>query len=362
MAKKPDPELVKYIEKHLLKGYKLKQVKRRLADVGHPIEAIEDAAQFVLSSKPHLKRRDWKFMIVYGLILIVVLAGLVYFIATKTTEQMEYTETVEQIEKAREFKGMTDIELIKYAASTGDISACKEIESHNTYYACVDRYWERDDCSYERTIGEGVSGCFRSLALSTKDPQKCLKTEDVRACLTELAEEFDDERLCIGSYDCVYNLAVRDKDSEVCDVLSGSQEEHCFDEYAKETGNESVCDSGSLTCSYFFAETDQEKEAFVTGLEEGIAERELNVGVYDILLDLASKNDDVGLCRLLEDFDDGSGFSIELACIINIGLNTGDVNVCNELSDDMDADFCRRAVLSNCTDGQKLCEYFDILD
>ncbi|MBU2560907.1 MAG: hypothetical protein KKD17_01320, partial [Nanoarchaeota archaeon] len=94
MAKRPNPELVRYVEKHLAKGFKIHHIKRKLAEVGHPIEAIEDASQFVLAKQQG--KRVPKFMIVYGIILILVIAAVGWFIWFKATQQVEYTKTVEE--------------------------------------------------------------------------------------------------------------------------------------------------------------------------------------------------------------------------------------------------------------------------
>ena len=355
MAKKANPELVRYIERHLSKGFKIKHIKKKLAEVGHPIEAIEDAAEFVTSTRPSSRKKPAAFMIIYGLLLIVLLVVLGLFIFTKVTEQLEYVEEVREVEKVQLFTGMSDLELIKYAKANDEPAACENIGNHNLYYACVDRYWEKGDCGYERLIDEGVSACFKDLAFSTKDPRNCLKTDDSTSCLTELATKFNDEDLCFGSYDCVYKIAVSKEDAGVCSSLSGSIEEDCFDEYAKETGNVSVCDEGSVTCRYFFAKTEEEKEVFITNLEEDITNRELNVDTYDIIFELASENKDIFLCKFLKSFKSANRISLETLCAIRIGLNTTDSTKCNVLSDESQKNLCFDFISSGCAANQKIC-------
>jgi hypothetical protein len=172
-----DPELVKYVEKHLSKGVELKQIKRTLADVGHPIDAIEDAAAFVTNKQPELKRAPRKMMIVYGLILILVLAGFGWYIWFKATQQIEYTQTVQQIEQNRSYIGMTDVELLKLAASENDITACRFIRSHDTYYACIGRYWQREDCSFAKYTNE-LESCYVNKAQELQDISYCDSIRD----------------------------------------------------------------------------------------------------------------------------------------------------------------------------------------
>ena len=112
MAKKPNPDLVKYIQKHLAKGFSIKEVKKRLAEVGHPIEAIEDAAAYVSASSPKTKKKIPRFMVVYGLILIVLIAGFLAFIWYKAGQQAEYTDTVKDLKQAHTFESMTDVERV----------------------------------------------------------------------------------------------------------------------------------------------------------------------------------------------------------------------------------------------------------
>jgi hypothetical protein len=188
MASQPNPELVRYIERHLAKGFHLKQVKQKLAEVGHPIEAIEDAAQFVLAKSSGIKKRPKRFMIVYGIVLILVISVFVWFIWFKATQQVQYLETVQEIKKNASYTGMTEVELLKLA-KTGDMNACNFIENHNSYYACVDKYWERNDCSYESFLGE-FDSCQKKRAIEDLNASLCYRISDISAYSSCISEVF----------------------------------------------------------------------------------------------------------------------------------------------------------------------------
>jgi hypothetical protein len=245
MAKRPNPELVGYIEKHLAKGFSMRDIKRKLAEVGHPIEAIEDAAQFVLAKQP--PRRVPRFMIVYGMILIVVVVGFLYFAWFKATQQVAYKETVAGIQKNQTYLGRTDVDLLKMAAA-GDMAACRFIKTHNLYYACTGKYWERGDCLYESLVGESAE-CWTDKALRSKNFSLCNrlingKSRDLclRGVFSGIASR-DSPEDCGGNSIClnfVLNQSANKKDVSFCDL------------YAEEDGREG--------CLVFFAQVKDDKE------------------------------------------------------------------------------------------------------
>jgi hypothetical protein len=359
MAKRPNPELVKYIEKHLSKGFKIRNIKRKLAEVGHPIEAIEDAVAYVTQQLP--KKKPAAFMIVYGLVLIAAIVIFAWFIITKTTQQLEYRETVKDIEERKSYLGMTDIELIKLAAA-GDMNACEFIEGHNIRYGCLGKYWEREDCSYERLVDEGVSSCFMNLALDTKTPENCFKADDTINCLTNVASKWNDAKLCMGSVDCVQEQAIKQKDSSACNNLGEDSREECFDFYAQEMDDISACESGSVQCKYILAKTEESKKEFFEGLDDDISSRNIEMDKYDLVIELASENNDLILCSFLKEFSDESGLSIETACVAKIGLNSNDANKCNELLEETQKDLCKDVVTTKCSNNQEICTYFSLIE
>lgn len=270
MAKRPNPELVSYIEKHLSKGFKIRHIKRKLAEVGHPIEAIEDAVAFV--TQQHPKKKPAAFMIVYGLVLLVAIVLFAWFILTKATQQLEYRETVKDIEERKTYLGMTDVELIKLAAA-GDMKACDHIGGHNLQYACLDKYWEREDCSYERLVGES-SKCWFEKAKESLDFSLCNKVgEDLREnCFEEVftkINEKDSFEDCTGDDVClnfIMNLS-KPKDVSFCDYYSEDYEkERCMISIAKSQNRKEICtelsfDENKLDCFVEFTNSFDEAAA-----------------------------------------------------------------------------------------------------
>lgn len=256
MAKRPSPELVKYIEKHLAKGFKIRHIKKKLAEVGHPIEAIEDAAAYVTASKPKTRKKIPKSMVIYGVILILIIAGFAWFIWFKATQQIEYEEKVEVIKKNATYKGMTDVQLIKFAKANDDMEACNFIDDHNVHYACMDKYWERDDCLYELFIGE-YDSCMVARAKLNRQPSFCRSVEDEDGRLLCFEEVFEDisetgtPSECAGMDDCLdlyfekHNLSL---DVAFCDMYAGDTESRdgCLLFFASKNNNESICQMTSL--------------------------------------------------------------------------------------------------------------------
>ncbi|MFH1669447.1 MAG: hypothetical protein ABIA62_05975 [Candidatus Woesearchaeota archaeon] len=242
MVKRANPELVKYIEKHLSKGFKIEHVKKRLAEVGHPIEAIEDAAAFVLMTKQSPKKRPKTFMIVYGLILISVIIVFIGFIWLKAGQQAEYKEAVEEVKKNQSYMGRTDVELLKLAASTGNLEACRFISDENLFFACDEKYWERTDCSYEATIGEGVNECRVKLSVGEDFYNKYCEGETVESlCISSAALIEKDVTMCPDDI-CIQQLAIQENDKYICHTIEDKdQTKDCLFEFALATGSADVC-------------------------------------------------------------------------------------------------------------------------
>ncbi|MFC1741255.1 hypothetical protein ACFL3V_01840 [Nanoarchaeota archaeon] len=270
MVRQPNPDLVRYIEKHIKKGFKIPHIKRKLAEVGHPIEAIEDAARFVVLQKTPRKKVP-AFMIVYGIILILVLAGFAWFVWFKASQQIEYEGIVKDVEENRSYLGQTDVQLIKMAAG-GDVRACDFIRDHNIFYACKDRYWERDDCEYEALVGDADS-CLFDYAKKKDDFASCGRIADEIQRLhctryfsaPERYANITDPADCSDPA-CATALFERQPSKKICDLFYDNSDEalsSCYEVVAKRTGNSAMCDSiktreEKFNCKAFFAASFQE--------------------------------------------------------------------------------------------------------
>lgn len=320
---RPNPTIVKYIEKHIAKGFDVKKIKRRLAEAGHPIEAIEDAATFVLGTAPPTKRRIPRFMIVYGIILMLVISAGVWFFWFKATQVKEYVaekEVVEQkLETDAKFDAMSDIELLKYAASTEDLSACEFVEGHNEYYACTDRYWERDDCSYERLFGMSLDECnLRKKFGSDRVDMYCQAFQLNCTLIMALGE--NDESFCENNPGCLEEFYLAQGTVEACMKLESILQTDCLKAIAVSTDNKSVCDLITRTGGDSDKELPDCKLHFMSDSEKGIVFSEYISGTisdgtssrYDIMDsfdELFERDEDSAICSELSGEYGGISFS-----------------------------------------------------
>lgn len=177
--KKPSQKVVSYIEHHLEKGVSIKRIKRALADAGHPIDAIEEATEYVFRMNPHLKKKPKKMMVIYGLILIILISSIGIFAYYKLTETAEYVEEVEKAEEVKGFSEFTDVELLLRAKATGNFENCRHIREHNLKYYCLDKIWDSRPCLYRGIIGANASQCYYELAIEKQELSLCDHIADI---------------------------------------------------------------------------------------------------------------------------------------------------------------------------------------
>ncbi len=249
MAKRANPELIKYIEEHLSKGFDIKQIKKRLADVGHPIEAIEDAAAFVIHQRPAPRKKPALFMVMYGLVLILAISGFLFFAWFKYTQHQDYLERLNEVDFNRTLVAMTDIEVLKYAASADNTGFCRFIDDGSLRFICLDRIWAQKDCYYEFILGE-EDDCFIRLAKEERNVSFCerinLTSPKKRDCLksmVELALSSKDPSVCAQSLVCARGAAIEKKDVYFCERLFGGEKASCLLAVARVTGDSKICDS-----------------------------------------------------------------------------------------------------------------------
>ncbi len=327
MSKRANPELVKYIEKHLSKGFKIRNVKQKLAEVGHPIEAIEDAVESVIQTKTHTKRKPKTFMIVYGIILMVVIAAFIGFIWFKAGQHVEYKEAVKEAEKEQSSADMTDVELLKFAASTVNLEGCKFIENHNILFACSEKYWERDDCIYEAILGEEVDECRVKLAVSEEVYNKYCEgilTED--GCRTTIALIEKNVSMCTDDM-CVQHLAIQEKDKSICShVYSEKSKKECLFAFAIETGSKDVCaelgQDRELCEQQLWADEDRKEHIIseVNAFKKKFSSRTATKDDLDALRRTFSRFYVEGVCEELT--GDVQGYPMGELCIFNSIVGT----------------------------------------
>ncbi|MBU0461729.1 MAG: hypothetical protein KJ574_04035 [Nanoarchaeota archaeon] len=197
-------ELVDYVEKGLKRGGHVKHIKRKLVQAGHPVQEIEEAVRHVLLTKPHLKKMRHKLFAGAFVVAAIILMFITLFTFEEKEKITTYKENVT-------FSQMTDIQLIMYAANNNDMKACEYIRNHNTFYACLDKYWERGDCSYERIIGT-LDECYFNKAKEGINFSYCYMIGDMQKrkdCLAWIYSAIDDsgnDSLCQHNSDCLYSV------------------------------------------------------------------------------------------------------------------------------------------------------------
>jgi len=355
MANKPNPQLVKYIEKHLAKGFHINHVKRKLAEAGHPIEAIEDAAEFVMMQKPHLKTRSHKFMILYGILLILIISGLVWFAWLKISEQLEYKEEVQDIEQTQSFKGMTDVELIKLAAK-GNTAACNSIQGHNMKYACLGAYWERGDCTWERLIGEDYNLCIYQKIMADGTLKDCngIAPDNLRSrCKSEkrlAAIDISDPVLCDDDERCLLGIVQESSDCNTVDLAGLSSrsrtyfQDACADITARKRNDVSICDDISAEglgadrddCIFYLepVNTFRDRCSLLSAAEEK----------NDCIFEGAIIRKNADLCKDLSNkYSRSKG-----TCLFTIAVLLDNEDICNEISESDMSDKCKQVFSTDC--------------
>ncbi|HII72545.1 TPA: hypothetical protein HA265_07350 [Candidatus Woesearchaeota archaeon] len=246
--KKPNENVISYIEQHLEKGVDLKKVKRALADAGHPIEAIEEAAEYVFRVKPHLRKQPKTNMIVYGIIIVLIIAAAAVFAYFKITQTVKYVEEVQKVEKIVTFEGMSDNEVLLYASKTNDTSACKHVKDHNKYYYCTGSIWETDYCFFQRIMGLPGDVCYSDQAVKDLDFAECRRVSRAlrEQCQSDVVAQFssrNDPSLCDGSVSCLdvyYALNKASLDADFCDIY-GSENASCLLMVAVDRSDRKIC-------------------------------------------------------------------------------------------------------------------------
>jgi hypothetical protein len=244
-----DPELVKYMKKHLKKGYKLHHIKQNLAKVGHSAQAIELAAlEAVGDSAEKSSRLTIILLIVF---IAVVGAGFVAFLAWQGSKVVEHTEKVKEIEKTNEYLGMTDVQLIMLAKD-GDMQACDHIQSHNILYACKDKYWERDDCEFEMIVGSR-DDCLNDKAKKSLNFNICSSISDDSLrenCKVQIIKSISDGNqysACSGDSFCLDYSFINNIDSidyDYCDLyMDPNSKDACILNISVHKSDSSMCDN-----------------------------------------------------------------------------------------------------------------------
>ncbi|MBT7903463.1 hypothetical protein HN587_06390 [Candidatus Woesearchaeota archaeon] len=327
--------LIAYIKKHLEKGVDITKIKKALSRAGHPINRIELAVEGVFESNPHLRKKKKfdankyfkKFQsrqvigIGIGVLAVVLILFLVMFGLKQFGEYSEYREDVVEFNENQTFELMSDLDLLNFAQQEGDMKACSFIESHNYYYACVEKWWEKDDCKFLLLTDQPTDECRYNYAIKEKNILLCVYIQDLdlrTKCYSfetdflrdklDLALAVNNISLCNQDKICEYEYYLT---KERCDLmLDSGDSNNCFIELAKIKGDQSFCDKLNnsnnldidLSCDFLFYSEEQiinscqylaDRGRGLEGTEEEFVE---NIAFSECLMNSAISRNMPNLC------------------------------------------------------------------
>ena len=263
-------QLTNYIQKELDKGFSKDLITKKLLQAGYTQQEIGESFKSLKSAEPLLRRKfadtlhlethiQWSKWI-FGLLAIIVVIILGFLMYQYKGELSSYQEQdVSSCDSLSDRE--KDICYLQLSATGEDY--CSAIQNMAIKTACDERVWETNNCTYELFIGNDYDKCLYQKAVETKDTKYCTMQEEHSDCLLQLALDAGDNSLCEGDGYCLFNYATEKKDITVCESLAGMFQYQCYDAYAAETGDFSVCDKGSFICGYPSNGTAEEKKAFI---------------------------------------------------------------------------------------------------
>jgi hypothetical protein len=257
-------QLTNYIQKELDKGFAKDLITKKLLQAGYAQEEITESFKSLKTGEPLLKRKfvdtihedakvirsKWLFPIL-GVLLLVVFGYLIFhYVEMPSGTECDNISDIEE-------KDICYLEL----ATSGE-KVCEKITNNVFKTACEQKIWSLRDCTYEMLIDKDPETCLLNKAIETKDTRYCTMQEEHTDCLLMLANSTNDPSLCQGDSFCLALFAIEKKNPEVCETIFFSHEE-CYDTYAAETGDTSICDEGGLLCGYPYNGTTGEKKTFI---------------------------------------------------------------------------------------------------
>ncbi len=272
-------QLTNYIQKELDKGFDKDLITKKLLQAGYTKDEINESFKSLKSSEPLLRRKlidtihedakvirsKWLFPVI-GIILLIVFVYLV-FQYIGVTERVTGCDGISDIQEK-------DICYLTLAASGEDV--CEKISTAFIKTACEQQIWALGDCTYEILIDKDPETCLLNKAIETKDTRYCTMQEEHTDCLLMLATTANDKSFCEGNPDCLQEYSIEQKDPSACTGLVLFADD-CYDAYAAETGDTSICDKGTFLCGFPYGGTEEQKKTFIeskisllsTEVEEG---------------------------------------------------------------------------------------------
>lgn len=310
-------------------------------------------------------KQNWPITLI---VLILIIFGLILISVKMSSDEEKPFEQKSQRQqktalqmKVDECDGLGGVNernvcLLKAAKELGTTEICLEISTEENdvlYYACVDRYWLREDCMYEGLIGIGADECWYNKAIKKQDVDFCFKLPYSGDCIFEIVLTKNDPSLC-RSDECVFEYAKLKKDISFCSGMEDEdREKDCYSYFAVLLNDKSLCEN--IICEYNFVKTKEGKALYISEAEERFreisdSEAEVKELKEDLITTLARAHNDVELCEFIpeqktfvvgESIPEISGSSITLkdACIYETAKNT-DKSKCNLILDNKLRSLC----------------------
>lgn len=277
-------QLTNYIQKELEKGFSKELILKKLLQAGYTKQEIEESFASLKRAEPLLRRKlpdylhtdvhvqwsRWVFPLL-ALLVAVFFGYLVYLYAVGEVGVEEVVTDCDALADGRE-KDVCFLQL----ASLGE-EGCAKIVSDLLRVSCEQSVWERNDCVYDMLVGEDYHACLYEKAIERGDASFCIGLEEKRSdCFFAIAKQKEDVSLCKNDFGCVLNMAISKKDASLCVAADEYTQVQalCYDAYAKETGDTSICMQGTFICGYTRLTSEEEKKIFIEGFINEISAAE----------------------------------------------------------------------------------------
>lgn len=197
-----------------------------------------------------IKGNQYQKIIFVVVFLVMVTIAVIIFSITKAPKEEITTKECKDIINLNE----KNICFLKLAKEKNDMSYCEQISKAPNdilYYDCVGNVWEKEDCRYEKLVGNDYDGCIKEKAIKDNNPDLCYSivaeqlTQDCRDyfilkdidfckrgesydiyCIKRAAFLLDDcplikEKLGINVADdsCWMNQAIKENDVSFCNNI-----------------------------------------------------------------------------------------------------------------------------------------------
>lgn len=305
-------QLTNYIQKELEKGFSEKLIKEKLLKAGYTKQEIQESFASIKGAEPLLRRKlpdylhadvhvrwsKWVFPLL-ALCVAVFFGYLIYLYAVGEVGVEEVVTDCDVLVDGRE-KDVCYLQL----ASRGE-EGCAKIVSDLLRVSCEQAVWERNDCVYDMLVGENYRACLYEKAIESGDTSVCIGLEEKRSdCFFAIAEQKNDVSLCKNDLGCVLNMAISQKDASLCVAADARTQTQalCYDAYAVETGDTSMCAQGTFICGYKGLTSEEEKKTFIEGFINEISATEEDGQASErdeTLLDLAEDYHDPLFCSYI---------------------------------------------------------------